>query len=365
MHYGHVASIIMELRNRGSQSSTAVQRPETPARDSNTERESWKKKRCIRISILFSTLITLYFIPMFLLRYNSWARDAVVFVHHFKTPFFGNISDPTSFGMSLARQFELHHKDGCSIEIWQILPKEYHQDKYMNSRNSLTKEEYIKFLSDSSPIILYLHGNTGTRATHHRVELYRYLSETLGYHVIAFDYRGFGNSKCYPSERGMMEDAKLIWEWLRENTSRAKIYIWGHSLGSAAATYLTKDLCQSADLPSGLILEAPFTNMVDAAQNHPFSWPYLPIMPLFRYFTLESFEDKFESVDRMVYITCPILILHGESDRIIPFLLGKQVYQKALESQREVEFVNCGSAGHKTSWESSQAKEALSRFIKP
>lgn len=39
------------------------------------------------------------------------------------------------------------------------------------------------------PIVLYLHGNSGSRATDHRVELYQLL-QSFNYNVITLDYRG-------------------------------------------------------------------------------------------------------------------------------------------------------------------------------
>lgn len=320
-----------------------------------------------------------------MIRYSGWAKDAIIFVHHVRTPFgfslfspppfgfppfppfFANISDPHSFGIQAVRQFELFHQNGCGIEIWQMLSKNYY------TKEPISEDDFIHALSDGSAVVLYLHGNTGTRALTHRVDLYKYLSGRLGHHVITFDYRGFGNSQCYPSEQAMMEDALLVWTWLREKAPGAKIYIWGHSLGSAAATYLALNLCHVQDLPAGLILDAPFTTIVDAAQNHPLAMPYRPIMPLFRYFVLENFEQKFSSEERMEHITCPILILHGQKDSIIPFYLGKKLYQKAIEKRSatesndggDVEFLDCEESGHKNNWAFSKTTETLKRFIKP
>ena len=62
------------------------------------------------------------------------------------------------------------------------------------------------------------------------------------------------------------------------------------SLGSAAATYLTKELCDSGGQPSGLILDAPLTNIFDAAQNHPITLPYWPVLSLLQNYVLEAFE---------------------------------------------------------------------------
>ena len=366
----------MVLRNRPLNSAARQQKDllvegdSASGKNSTSTKKQGVKVRTISLIVLLVFLLVFFFVYVTLpisIRYSLWVRDTLIFVHHFRTPFFANISDPHSFDIQAVRQFELFHENNCSIEVWQILSK----DSY--AEEPVSEDDFIHALSDGSAIILYLHGNTGTRATTHRVDLYKYLSGKLGYHVITFDYRGFGNSQCYPSELGMMEDALLAWMWLRVKAPGAKIYIWGHSLGSAAATYLAQNRCLAQDQLSGLILEAPFTNIMDAAQNHPLSLPYRPIMPLFKYFILDNFEQKFASEERMGHITCPILILHGRKDSIIPFHLGEKLYQKTIESRRAtgssgetgVKFLDCEEAGHKTTWKFSKVEEALKQFIQP
>jgi len=44
------------------------------------------------------------------------------------------------------------------------------------------------------PVILYMHGNTGSRAREHRVEHYKFL-RGLGFHIVTFDYRGYADSR--------------------------------------------------------------------------------------------------------------------------------------------------------------------------
>ena len=93
----------------------------------------------------------------------------------------------------------------------------------------------------------------------------------------------------------MMEDVLLVQNWVQKHAPRFEIYFWGHSLGSAAATYLMKELCESGSQPSGLILDAPFTNMLDAIVNHPVSLPYWPVASLLQYYVLETMPERFES----------------------------------------------------------------------
>ncbi len=71
-----------------------------------------------------------------------------------------------------------------------------------------------------------------TRSTRHRIELYKLL-RSLGHHVIAVDYRGFGDSTGVPTEQDVVKDALFTFEYIRQMApSDASVYIWGHSLGS-------------------------------------------------------------------------------------------------------------------------------------
>jgi len=353
----------VRMRIRGGASATVTEQEVPPPVEKRKKRKV--KKKTISSFSIFLILFFLYAIPPLLIRYSGWVKDAIIFVHHVREPFFSNLSDPESFGLKAVREVELFHPDDCSIKVWQMLPKQYHEaSPYRGS-----SDEFDKALSDGVPVVLYLHGNTGTRATTHRVNLYKYLAGSLGHHVIAFDYRGFGDSKCYPSEENMMEDALLVWSWLKTLAPRGRVYVWGHSLGSAAATHMAQVLSNRGESPSGLILDAPFTNLVEAGRNHPLSLPYWPVMPLFSLLTFESFKERFPSDEQILEVTCPILIMHGHKDRVIPYHLGRKLYEKALEGRKSkkeedagtLEFLDCQDSGHKYNWEF--AKERLRTFI--
>lgn len=88
-------------------------------------------------------------------------------------------------------------------------------------------------INPKRPVFLYMHGNSGNRASSHRVELYK-LFQQLDYQVIAFDYRNYGDSDPADlSEEGVVKDGKFVLQWLVNKVNgRAPIFVWGHSLGT-------------------------------------------------------------------------------------------------------------------------------------
>lgn len=106
-------------------------------------------------------------------------------------------------------------------------------------------------------VILYMHGNSGSRAGEHRKELYLAL-QNQDYHVVAFggnkfniiyhaflsffttklsDYRGYADSKQIPpSETSTVQDGLFVYKWIRSvlgsTSNGVHIFVWGHSLGT-------------------------------------------------------------------------------------------------------------------------------------
>ena len=316
-----------------------------------------KRSKCCTCLLFTAPLFCFMYIFTIISFMNcKWIQNQLIYVHKVKIPYFVNLSNPAEFGLQQATNFYLQHVNKCRIGIWYVPRGKYSTVTYNeNEKNAL--------LNDGSPIILYLHGNTGTRGTYSRVGLYKYLSVEKDYHVITFDYRGFGDSDCYPSETNLMEDGLLVWNWIRTHTTKSPIYIWGHSLGSSAAVYLTVQL-QSLDMnPAGILLDAPFTNVVDAAYNHPFG---LPFVPLGKRIYQGYMHERHPSDERIHHITCPIMIMHGHSDIIIPFHVGKKLYDIALTTRdpRQITFVDCGQSTHKYNYLSQELRNALDKFIK-
>ena len=161
--------------------------------------------------------------------------------------------------------------------------------------------------------LLFLHGNAGS--LENRIEkLNHFGSMNLNFLIVA--WRGFSGNKGKPTEKGLYEDAKSAIKWLNSQGIEEKnIIIYGESLGTAIAV----EVAQNKNF-AGIILEAPFTSMIEAGKD---KYPFLPVKWLLK--------DRYESKNKIKNIISPILIMHGKVDNIVPFSMGKQMYELANE----------------------------------
>lgn len=348
-------TVFVEMRKRKKQSSSLK-----PTASGEKVLPMRRKCGCKLKTLL--CIIAIYLALPFVLRFVRPLQDALIYVNVVDFPLFTNLSAPGEVGLKATRSFYLHHENGERIGVWQIAPIGYHG----KGDDVMSEEQYAKILSDGRTIVMYMHGNTGTRAMYHRVGVYKMLVN-MGYHCIAFDYRGYGDSDGSATEIGLRDDARLVWNWIREHAPNAKVFIWGHSLGSAPAVHLTRDICSQPRPPAGLILDAPFTRMQDAAVNHIFSLPYWPIMFYLKYTFIDHIEEKFSTIDKISDVSCKILIIHGRGDIIVPYQLGKNLYEYAVDNRKpdygEVLFTDCGDQRHRTNYLSPALPNALTKFI--
>jgi len=206
----------------------------------------------------------------------------------------------------------------------------------LSTQNLLRRTFFEEILSKiSAPVIFYLHGNTASRGATHRVEIYQ-VFRTMGFHVIALDYRGYGDSsKLGPSARSVILDSQMVFEYILEKTDD-EILLWGHSLGTGIGTHLMAALQNhKARLPIGVILESPFNNIKEEISEHPFARLYKNL-PWFEFTIVNPMYENqltFESDKWISHIKQPILILHAEDDHVVPFDLGYKLYRVALETR--------------------------------
>jgi fermentation-respiration switch protein FrsA (DUF1100 family) len=160
--------------------------------------------------------------------------------------------------------------------------------------------------------LLVLHGNAGNIGN--RVEWIEMLHRA-GAHVLIFDYRGYGRSEGEPFEEGLYRDARSAYAWwtAERRSAGERLVLIGESLGGAVAVELA-----GRSPVAGLIVQSSFTNAWDMAKT---------ILPLGLLQPLTGV--RFDSAGRIGAITCPKLIIHGDVDEIIPFRLGKRLFELA------------------------------------
>ena len=159
--------------------------------------------------------------------------------------------------------------------------------------------------------ILFLHGNAGSLENRiHKINHFKDMN--INFLIIA--WRGFSGNEGKPTEEGLYEDARSAVRWLKSNgVEENDIIIYGESLGTGIAT----EIAQNKNF-AGVILESPFTSMIDAGKD---KYPYLPVRLLLK--------DKYESDKKIKNIKSPVLIMHGKVDNIVPFHMGKKMYELA------------------------------------
>mmetsp|Transcript_25171 Transcript_25171/g.46127 ORF Transcript_25171/g.46127 Transcript_25171/m.46127 type:complete len:321 (-) Transcript_25171:21-983(-) len=178
-------------------------------------------------------------------------------------------------------------------------------------------------------VVLYLHGNAGNIAVDHRVRLYKLLAgPPLHCDVVAVDYRGFGFSDGrWSAEASAIADALAVFRSLADHNEH--VIVWGHSLGTGISLGLTEELRRAgSQLPSGLVLEAPFLSVPDVATS--FVSAFLPEWLVSRLLKeLDSIlaEHRFPSKIRIgpVAKLMPVAILHGRQDGVVPFWHGREL----------------------------------------
>jgi len=131
----------------------------------------------------------------------------------------------------------------------------------------------------------------------------------LGFSVFAYDYRGYGLSGGTPSERRVYADIDGAYDYLtgQLHVPPQRIIAYGRSLGAGAAV----DLAARRPV-GGLILESPFLS----------AFRVITRVPLFPF-------DKFRNADKIGRVRCPLLVMHGEADEIVPLWHGRQLFDKA------------------------------------
>ena len=117
-----------------------------------------------------------------------------------------------------------------------------------------------------------------------------------------------------------------------------EIVLYGESLGSAIGIAIAAELADAGEPVAAVVLEAPLSSVREVAAHH---YPWVPVRWLL--------HDRFEAASRVGAIGAPLLIVHGDGDRVVPIRYGKILFDAAPQPKEAV-------------WISGGGHEDLARF---
>jgi uncharacterized protein len=262
--------------------------------DKKQERPSWLRLVLVGLVIYSACVLMLALLQRSLIYFPSRASAVV----------------PANFGLPADRVLaaQITTDDGLTLHGWHVLPAGLGVDPSAGF-DAVRRPE--------GPVILYFPGNAGHRGF--RSDELLTLAD-LGAHVFLFDYRGYAENPGRPTETNLIRDARAAWRDLTDHRGiqADQIVLFGESLGGGVAVRLAADLCRDGITPGGLMLRSTFSSLADVAAYH---YPWVPVRLLM--------IDRFESDQHIPTVACPILLIHGSRDTIVPIRFARKLFEAA------------------------------------
>jgi len=211
---------------------------------------------------------------------------------------------------SNSRSF-IYHPDPAVISPGPEAPATI-KDIRIATRDRQTLRAWWMAPQPGKPVIVFFDGNGGR--LHLQGERFARVAEA-GAGMLSVAYRGYSGSTGTPSEATLHADARLAYDWVLGQVDADRIVVHGFSLGTGVAVQL------AAERPvRALILEAPYTAVVDIAAQRA---PFIPVSWIMK--------DRYLSRDWIGKVHAPLLIVHGDSDEVIPIAHGEKLFALANE----------------------------------
>ena len=180
--------------------------------------------------------------------------------------------------------------------------------------------------------IIYSHGNAEDVGL--SLQYLDLLSVSCECNVFAYEYPGYSIAEGVPSESGVYQSINAAHEFLlREGILPEAIVIFGRSLGTGPSI----DICSRYPRIAGCILQSPLESGIRCVMG---------TVPSYLLYGL----DVFRSYEKIGRIKCPVLIMHGELDEIVPCRNGRALYaalqERATHEEVAYEPVWLPAAGH-------------------
>lgn len=230
-----------------------------------------------------------------------------------KTP-----SDPAACGLENITVFTTQARDGVTLIGWHTP------------------------VPDNFPTLIYYHGNAANLGW--RAAKFKAFTDA-GFGLIAISYRGYGGSASTPTEAGLYEDARAALAYAADTLSIPydQIILYGESMGTGVAIHMATEYAVK-----GLVLEAPYISVLQRSKE---LYPFMPVRLLIK--------DIYHSESKIAQVKAPLLLLHGEKDRVIPVHHGRKILELANEPKRGVFYPDIGH----TNFDAKEIAKELVDFV--
>ena len=226
-------------------------------------------------------------------------------------------------GETLVNAFSFHPEKGVQVD-----PESFDapiESVFITADDDVKIHAFYLPREGANRTVFFLHGNAGNAS--HRLPDAVGLWE-LGANVLLLDYRGFGLSEGKPSEQGVYRDGRAGLKYLTEKIGVPldQIVIFGRSIGTAVAVEIARD-----QPLAGVILVSPMSSGNDVARESGLGW------------LTSSVGEPFDSRSKIERLKAPLLVFHGDWDKVIPKRMGEELFEKATVEKK---FVMMEGAGH-------------------
>ena len=173
-------------------------------------------------------------------------------------------------------------------------------------------------------LYVYSHGNGCDLGMMY--ECMRTLRNLLHINVLAWEYPGYGCSLGTPSEESINAGMREVYSFVRQvfRWPSDRIVFFGQSLGTGPTCYLANILNSHGVGIGGIVLQSPYTCIVDVVDSFAGS------------LAAKLVPDRWRNVDQIAQVTAPTLLIHGEKDTLIPWHHSKSLYQASNSTQKHL-----------------------------
>ncbi|KAI5352922.1 hypothetical protein L3X38_005814 [Prunus dulcis] len=163
----------------------------------------------------------------------------------------------------------------------------------------------------ASLTLLYSHGNAADLGQMYHI--FTELSLHLGVNLMGYDYSGYGQSSGKPSEQDTYADIEAAYKCLEETygIKEEDVILYGQSVGSGPALELAIRLPHLR----AVVLHSPILSGLRVMY---------PVKKTFWF-------DIYKNIDKIPFVNCPVLVIHGTEDEVVDFSHGKQLWELCKE----------------------------------